>query len=251
MTDQSDLPDAGLSDAGLPGLTPAEDVRVRRLLAEAGETGPMPAEVAARLDGVLADLRNPVDAPAAAEDAPGSSSAVVVPISPWPKRVLGGLVAAAAVVLGVAVVPQLAGSDGADESTASDSSDRAGAAESGPLAKDGADPDAEMAAPVPATSPDSLAGESRAGLGADVATLSREELRQTARRLRAGEAARFQTSTAAPCGSPDPAARVVWVRYAGADAALVYLPVVDGRQPVELWTCPGPDVVETVSLPAP
>ena len=37
-------------------LTPAEEERVRRLLADARHTEPMPDEVVARLDGVLADL---------------------------------------------------------------------------------------------------------------------------------------------------------------------------------------------------
>ena len=42
-----------LHDSPLP---PAEDERIRRLLSEARHTEPMPAEVAARLDGVLAGL---------------------------------------------------------------------------------------------------------------------------------------------------------------------------------------------------
>ena len=38
-----------------PELTPTEE-QVRRLLADARHTEPMPDDVAARLDGVLADL---------------------------------------------------------------------------------------------------------------------------------------------------------------------------------------------------
>ena len=55
----SDQPDSG----PLPELTPEQESEVRRLLAEARHDEPIPAEVADRLDRVLADL---------ARDEPGS-----------------------------------------------------------------------------------------------------------------------------------------------------------------------------------
>lgn len=253
--------DRPLSDADLPDLTPEEEERVRRLLAGARETGPMPADVAARLDDVLADLRataTPVSAASAGVAADGSTDAsadggskppvrgAVVPISRWRRRVAGGLVAAAAVVLGVAVVPQLtlSGDDGGDATTASSGESREEA--------DGGASDrayAPEAAPSDSGAPETMTEKSLAG--ADLALISRAELRRTARDLRSPDADRFKGPAAAPCGTPADDAQVVTVTYAGADALLVYSPPANGRQRVELWTCPGPEVIETIHLPAP
>lgn len=84
-------------------LSPAEDARIRGLLTEARHTDPMPDEVRARMDSVIAGL--------AAEREP---VAAVVPITaarerptPWRRRIATGLVAAAAVVAVGVGVPQL------------------------------------------------------------------------------------------------------------------------------------------------
>jgi hypothetical protein len=266
MTDErpptdADRPQPGLSDADLPDLTSADETRVRRLLADARETAPMPAEVVARLDGVLADLRaseasaavTAAVTEAADEPVRGERTAVVVPISRWRKRIAGGLVAAAATVLGVAVVPQLVSGGGgqtASEGDAASQAEDSGADESGadtPESAPGATTQKE--GPASVEPPEAFASEQLDEL--DVASLTRAELRRTALNLRSGKTARTQDSAAAPCGTAAAGARVVPVRYDGAAAALVYLPVTGARQPVELWTCPGPDVVETFTLPAP
>ncbi len=49
-------PDDGSDHGDGPGLSPADDARIRRLLAEARHTEPMPGDVVARLDRVLAGL---------------------------------------------------------------------------------------------------------------------------------------------------------------------------------------------------
>ncbi|MFZ2503132.1 MAG: hypothetical protein WAW88_10715 [Nocardioides sp.] len=64
MTDQFDPTDDDqepmpVTDATDVTLSPAQDADVRRLLAAARVRDPMPADVVARLDGVLADLRQP------------------------------------------------------------------------------------------------------------------------------------------------------------------------------------------------
>lgn len=84
----------------------ADEAAVRRLLADARAAGPVPAEVAARLDATLADLvadrAQEADATAATDAAP------VVPLASRRRRTAAGLlVAAAAVVVGGVAVGQL------------------------------------------------------------------------------------------------------------------------------------------------
>jgi hypothetical protein len=110
-----------------PGLSPAQEQQVRRLLADARHTDPVPDDVVARLDRVLADLASEPDREAA-----------VVHLADRRRNVGRWLVAAAAVVvLGVGVneVVDLAGSSGGSDSlTASDES----AGEEEPAAAPGA-----------------------------------------------------------------------------------------------------------------
>lgn len=101
-------------------LTRPQEEAVRRLLAETRETGPMPADVAARLDAVIADLAHTRDA---APDEP----ATVVPLH---RRRLPRLVLAAAAVtalgLGTVQVLDNAGQDTApsDAGSAAESADQ-------------------------------------------------------------------------------------------------------------------------------
>ena len=94
------------------GTTRPDDDAVRRLLADARHTEPMPADVAARMDDVLADLRQGSSVTAEVPDAepsPAPPHPVVVSLAAQRRRrVAGMLVAAAAVVVGaVVVVPHL------------------------------------------------------------------------------------------------------------------------------------------------
>src|SRR6476469_4846664 len=95
-------------------LDPQTEERVRRLLAEARHDEPMPADVASRLDDVLAGL--------AAEPAPRGR---VVPLADRRRKAGALLVAAAAVVVaGVGIGQALHGSHG-DSSTAGASAEGA------------------------------------------------------------------------------------------------------------------------------
>lgn len=108
MTDEHDSPEAD---------------EIRRLLAQARHTEPIPGEVAARLDRVLADLAR---APA---DAPATTPAVVSLSAHRRRRAAGLLVAAAAIVVGgVAVAQQLPHGTSASDATAGSTGDRAAAA---------------------------------------------------------------------------------------------------------------------------
>ena len=96
-------------------LSPADDERIRRLLAEARHTEPIPAEVASRLEDVLADL----SADRARRDAAQQTSArgKVVDLAARRRRTAANLLVAAAAVIAVGVgisqvLPQ-AGSDDA------------------------------------------------------------------------------------------------------------------------------------------
>lgn len=108
-------------------LTRAQEEAVRRLLAGARETAPMPDDVAARLDAVLADLAGttasaPADAAGEAEETP----ATVVPLRRrrWPRLVLAAA-AVTAVGLGTVQVLDRTGGGLGDDSAPADSAGRA------------------------------------------------------------------------------------------------------------------------------
>lgn len=116
-------------------LSPQEATRVRRLLADARHTDPMPAEVAARMDAVLGDL--------AAEPPGAATPTSVVPLADRRRRAGRLLLAAAAVVVaGIGVGQVVGGSQGGqDESAAMDSGEpesagRAAPDRDGPAAAD-------------------------------------------------------------------------------------------------------------------
>lgn len=96
---------------------PLSELEVRRALREARETAPMPAEVAERLDGVLAEL-----VAERAREAPRPA-----PAPDRRRRWVGGLLAAAAVIVvgGVTVPSLLPQTDSADTARSS-KADRAG-----------------------------------------------------------------------------------------------------------------------------
>jgi hypothetical protein len=209
-------------------LTPAQEQRVRRLLAEARHDEPVPDDVAARLDDVLARL--------AAERA-GSDHGATAPVDlaahARRRRRLGAglLVAAAAVVAGGVAVPSLLGgsADMASESTDSADEDSAGQ-------DSAAGGEAE---PAPAT---------------DVPTVRADAFRPDAARLASDPrfAARRNGAVEAPpppAGWCEPrpawtaggAARLLPVRYADdatASGWLVLRRDAGGARVAELFLCP-------------
>ena len=120
-------------EAGKTRPDPEDDVR--RLLADARHTEPMPADVAARMDDLLAGLRP--DSPVAPEVPDAEPVPVSTPAPRHPavaslaaqrrRRAAGMLVAAAAVVVGaVVVVPHLP-APGSSSSSPASAGDHSGA----------------------------------------------------------------------------------------------------------------------------
>lgn len=233
--------------------TPADptDEAVRRLLADARHTEPMPADVADRLDRVLADLGS---------SRPEERTATVVPLASRRRRRLAtGLVAAAAVVAAGVTLSGLTG--GFDGLTAGggDSAQDAGArqfagsgddegqlreqsdtSESAPGASAGsgapAEPEAEgpetLAAP-PTIRPDRFRQDARA---------ARENAARTA----------FDSLIDLGCGAvPLEGQSVTVVRYADRQGYLVFSSAGADRQRVDLYLCPEGELERRAVLPAP
>lgn len=251
---------------------------VRRLLAESRHTEPMPADVVARLDAVLADLGR--------DAAPEQRSATVTDLGARRRHrartwLLG---AAAAVVVGVAgtgVVSSLDGARTGDEATsgAAESRDEGGAAEQeeppgtfstdeGPDAGDRAgSPGPEqgtLVGPEPALPDSRAARRLQSAYALTGAPEVREErLRRDVRRLAdlsGTVATREKDGPAAPSPSPaepfacDPAAwgpgRLVPVTYLDAPAVLVVRPAEGGRARADLLACGTGEVLRSVWVAA-
>jgi hypothetical protein len=201
---------------------------VRRLLADARHDEPVPADVAARLDGVLADL-----------SAEGTPAPPVVPL----RRSGGGrrrrwataLVAAAAVVVGAATL-RAVWPDGAGFSGSSDSASESGgrsAADSG-----------SKEAPTD-------------GLTTEVPDLHRATLAADVRRALAGFRAPVAELTSPPAPVPFTCPPADWgvgtahpVRLDGVNAMLVLRPPAEGRQVADVLACGSGRPLASVTVPA-
>lgn len=244
-----------------PELTPGQEQHVRRLLADARHTDPMPVDVAARLDRVLADLGT------------GAAPAPVVPLAARRRRrAVTMLVAAAAVVAAGVGLAQLVhpggpGSSSNSSATSSDVGDSGGDVSRGP------DSSRRSVAGESASGP-STGGASSGGAGApgspDRATGGAQGSPIT---VRPGHFARDVTrarglvaSTAANGAAPGDGAaapgvrcpagdwgrgRPVAVRYGDRIAVLVLRPVRGDTQVVDLFRCGGSEVLRSITLPAP
>jgi hypothetical protein len=238
-------------------LTPEQEADVRRLLADARATEPVPADVAARLDRVLVGLGEEGFPPAH----------VIAP--PWRRRrATVVLVAAAAVVaigvgLGQLVGVQSSNDDGGGSAGDSVSAERAtGADESGGDASD-ADPMPSAAPPLESASasapePAGTVGRVREdSFTADVNQLRRaipddavdgEFVQLPATQLPSGYVV---TERAFHC------AAAVWgpgvlvpVVFDGTPAVLAYRPVTGESQIVELLRCGSGESVRSTTLKA-
>ncbi len=242
------------SDAG-----PAEE-QVRRLLADARHTEPMPEDVVARLDGVLADL---AARPSEGPGRPGAAGVVADLAAARRRRTVRNLlVAAAAVVLigvGLDQVDLGAGGDNADSATSAggsaESADRADRADGRQLESDHAPEattpddsalrgvDGAFALPPVRLSPDRF--------GAQVRRL------QDQRRVTAldsqnylaekSDLDRFGVATC-PTGAWG-TGRFVAVRYDGALGALVFRRADGDTQVVDLFLCGSDEPARSVTLP--
>lgn len=219
--------------------------QVRRLLAEARHTEPMPDDVAARMDEALAGLRS---SPAAASEAARSEESpktVVSLASRRRRRAAGWLVAAAAIVVGGVTLSQhLPESPNSGASSAGGASDQAANA-----------PEAQAGKNVPQFLEGRVPKPLREAQGQGVVIhphrFAADALvgRRLLQRVPRASQHLFLASacTAVPAGEGE----VLGVTYRGAPAALIYRPSSDNSQVVDLYLCGRRHVVRSATLPAP
>lgn len=246
------MPDDPFDDPAddLPALTPADSERVRRLLAAARHTEPVPDEVAARLDRTLAEL--------SAQDRELRHRPVVTLESRRRRRrATRLLVAAAAVVaVGIGAGPVLSGLDvgsgenaGAGGSSESTADRQTGAA--------GGDSTSEEA-PAPAESPGDAAADADGEHPGGTKALPRvggATFESDAEAVRAsgvlGSGADVGSLRLDRCGEGSGPGQRAVVLYDGRPAVLVYrAPTADGQR-VDLVRCRGGAVLRSAVLPAP
>ena len=234
-----------------PELTPAQEQAVRRRLASARHTDPMPGAVADRLDRVLVGLAD--------ERTPGASVLPVVrPVTDLAarRRRRGAqlLVAAAAVVVAGVGIGQLSSpsSDDAGGDAASSAQDN-DAMERGPTRGSDDEP-APQASPTAPTQGEeaaiSLLPEIRPGhFRADVAKPP-----QAASETTADQSLAKRMAVLAACPVAAKGERTLVVTYGGDLAELVYRAPTDDGQRVDLYRCVGRDdvsgYVRSVVLPS-
>ena len=237
-------------ESGSPDLTPEQEESVRRLLAGARHEEPVPAEVAARLDRVLADLSS-------SSSTPSTPPAPVVDLAARRRRRNAGklLVAAAAVIGGGLVAGQLIGSTSSDDdaSSADIAVDREAGADS-----DGGSASSEQDAPA-AGAPDEAAAAKPLQLTSE--NLERDVQRQLRRSsanadLQPGPSALSQPDgTAFACASAPPetygTGSFFAAFYDGIPAVLALRPPVGDTQEAEVLDCGTGTPLGSVTVPAP
>ncbi len=211
-----------------------EDARIRALLAEARHTEPMPADVVARLDRVLAGL--------AEERAP---VAPVIDLARRRRTAAKLLVAAAAVVVAGVGVSQVlpGGSSGGDaaQAPAADSANEAQAEGGAAGGSDRAPQLSDSADPQPAHG--NAARIRGDHFGADV--------RAVRNRIEAGDAKSFSAAPDATClPGPIGEGTVVAATYNGAPSALVLRPPAGDTQVVDLYLCGETTALRSITLTA-
>jgi hypothetical protein len=232
-------------------LTPEQEARVARLLADARAEEPMPAEVAARLDKVLAGLEGESVAP--------ERPAPAVDLAARRRhRVRTLLVAAAAVVVVGVGIGQLTGTqDGADSggagTAAREPEDRDDSALKGEDQAAGAAPESAQA-PTP---------EELESLGTP-ARITTASFPKAVRRLqdrpglRSNAADGYRSDRDLSADSDFRCAptefgpgKLIAVRYNGSPAVLVYQPPAGDTQVVNLVQCRSGDILRSATIPLP
>lgn len=212
--------------------TPDEEL-VRRLLADARHDEPVPADVVARLDGVLADL--------AAEERRAALVPLRRPHHPRRRRWAAGLVAAAVVVVGGFVLRSVWPEGSHTSNSASSSADSKASSSAGGRSQ------------VPGVSPEGFAI-----VTPHVAALHRASLVDDVRRAVAALPASLGSTpgSASPpasftCGAgPWGVGSGIPARLDGTDAMLVLRPPAHREQIAEVLQCGTGRVLASVTLPA-
>lgn len=239
-----------------------DDAWVRDLLADARVTGPVPDDVAARLDETLASLR----AERLRAGEPGAGDAAVVPLR---RRLAPFLVAAAAVVVvagGAVGVAQLGGDrSGSSGSAAGGVSADAGASSRAPagagasvalprltratFARDAATVMRSLAVGAGSAAGDSVTNAPGGSTGAEQPQSDAAE-KAAAPPVTATPASEALVAPVAAC--PGPRVRTAVTVPATLDAtpvALVFRPPTSDAQRVEAWSCDGTTLLATATVP--
>jgi hypothetical protein len=236
-----------------------DQAAVRRLLADARRTEPMPADVAARMDDVLADLQRETPVGAGAPEPSVAPRTAPTPAPPHPvvvsfaaqrrRRAAGMLLGAAAVVVGaVVVVPHLPapGDSSSSPSSAADNngSDLAGGSVNSP----GPEADAGKVAGGRVQVRDGRVVVRPDHFTSDAAAAQRL-LKRT--RATAPQAYRMLDRPTASCVVPHDHGTLVSATYERAPAVLVFHRPESSTQVVDLFVCGSDTPVRSVTLPLP
>ncbi len=222
-----------------------DDDAVRRLLANARHTAPIPADGAARRDDVLADLARTAP-PAVRVDPPVASLA-----AHRRRRAAGLLVAAAAIVVGGVVFAQnLPGSGSRSETTAGDRSASADSLDTGGSTSEGPRPGSD--------SPEALAGDAKATVRDGRVVVRPQHFTSDAYAARRLLAAKRTASRYADLSQVDGSCvvlpedgKLVNATYERAPAVLFFHRPVSSTQVVDLFVCGSSRPVRSATLPHP
>lgn len=240
-----------------PALTPEQETRVRRLLSDARNTEPLPQDVAARLDRVLAQLAvgasdDPAYDPAydTADDRTGDTGRVVSLAARRRRRVASLLVAAAAVVVvGIGLGQLMGGPDQAADTASTNAGSTQRDAPEAPEAVDGQTPAPTYAFKVPVPiRPDRFSHDVTRlqHLTFDGGSLTPAPQSGSTRNGADLVAGGFGCSPGAwGLGTFVP------VVYGGEPAVLVLRRVTGDTQVVDLFQCGSSEPLRSITLPAP
>jgi hypothetical protein len=240
-----------------PDPTPTEDesseiAEVRRLLADARHTEPMPEDVADRMNSLLDRLGD--ETPAAGSE---SSAADVIPITAHRRRRAAQLlVAAAAIVVGGVVITQNFSPSGDSGNTAGSQAqaDRATGGRSAPSLSQSEQPERNYSTNEDSPGPNADGLRLRRGR----VVVRSQHFTQDALRGRAlletsdSAAKAGQRSLLQDCPvSETSGEKVLAAEYRNAPAALIFRRPEGGTQVVDLVVCGSTAPMRTTTLPAP
>lgn len=236
-----------------PTGLPPEQEAVRRLLADARHDGPTPPEVVARLDETLASLV------ADRADRSADQSAPVVDLGARRRRLAGvGLLAAAAVVVaGVAIgqgLPRMSGGSDASSSTAGSDTPslRDSSEDSGGGSDAGGAAESQQMSPQTRKSRTPAPFASYPTLSSDDADLDDALLDLRMAYDAAAPEASMSAEPKATCDLRGTGrGRRVLAEVDGMVGAVVFRRADGARQRVDVYLCGDPQVLRTLSLPAP